>query len=65
MSEWEKLIPKPKSRFLQVKCPECGNEQIVFSHATIRVKCNVCGFVLTEPRGGKAKVKGEIIGVFE
>jgi len=32
MSEWEKLVPKPRSKFLRVKCPECGNEQIIFSH---------------------------------
>ncbi|HIE14518.1 TPA: 30S ribosomal protein S27e [Candidatus Bathyarchaeota archaeon] len=65
MSEWEKLIPKPKSRFLHVKCPECGNEQVIFSHATLRVKCNVCGGILAEPAGGKAKIYGEIVGVFE
>jgi len=65
MSEWEKLIPRPKSSFLKVKCPNCGNEQIIFSHAVNRVKCTVCGTVLAEPSGGKAIIKGEIIAVFE
>jgi small subunit ribosomal protein S27e len=65
MSEWEKLIPKPRSKFLRVKCPECGNEQILFSHATNKVKCNVCGTIVAEPAGGKAKIKGEIVAVFE
>jgi len=65
MSEWEKLVPKPRSKFLRVKCPECGNEQIIFSHASTRVLCNVCGALLAEPRGGKASVKGEIIAVLD
>jgi len=65
MSDWEKLIPKPRSKFLRVKCPECGNEQILFSHATTKVKCNICGTILAEPRGGKAKTKGEIVAVYE
>ena len=65
MTEWEKLIPKPRSSFLRVKCPKCGNEQIVFSHAVSKVNCNVCGAELVEPSGGRAKIKGEIVAVFE
>jgi len=65
MSDWEKLIPRPRSNFLRVKCVKCGNEQIVYSHAVNRVNCNVCGTELTEPRGGKAKIKGEILSFFE
>ncbi|MFQ5911175.1 MAG: hypothetical protein ACE5IJ_10745, partial [Thermoplasmata archaeon] len=33
MTELVKL-PKPESRFLQVRCPDCGNEQVVFDHAS-------------------------------
>jgi small subunit ribosomal protein S27e len=65
MSEWEKLIPKPRSSFLRVKCTKCGNEQIVYSNAVNRVSCNVCGTGLAEPSGGKAMIKGEIVGVLE
>ena len=61
MRKLRELIPKPESRFIKVKCPECGNEQTTFSAATMKVNCNVCGAVLTEPTGGKAKVKGEIL----
>jgi len=63
MSDISELIPRPKSRFLLVRCPECGKEQIVFSHAKMVVKCNSCGFVLAEPGGGKAKINGEILTV--
>jgi len=65
LSEWEKIIPKPRSRFLKVKCPDCGNEQIVFDHATTVVHCNICGATLAEPSGGKAKIKGDIVAVLE
>ncbi|MEM2107745.1 MAG: 30S ribosomal protein S27e [Candidatus Bathyarchaeia archaeon] len=65
MSEWDKLIPKPRSRFLRVKCLKCGNEQLAFSNATNKVVCNVCSAVLAEPSGGKAKIKGEIQSILE
>lgn len=65
MTEWEKLIPKPRSSFVRVKCSKCGNEQLVFGYSSSKVNCNVCGIELVEPSGGKAKIKGEIVTVFE
>ncbi len=65
MSEWEKVIPKPRSYFLRVKCPDCGNEQVVFSRAAVVVRCNICGTALAEPTGGKTKIKGEEVVVLE
>jgi small subunit ribosomal protein S27e len=65
VSEWEKLIPRPRSSFIRVKCLKCGNEQIVFGNAASKVVCNVCSTELAEPSGGKAKIKGEIVAVFE
>ena len=65
MSEWSKLIPKPKSVFLRVKCSKCGNEQLVFSNAVNKITCNVCGDTLAEPSGGRAKIKGDVQAVLE
>jgi small subunit ribosomal protein S27e len=65
MSEWEKLIPRPKSGFIRVKCLKCGNEQVLFNSAVNKVTCNVCGTELAEPRGGKAKIRGEVVAIFE
>ncbi len=56
-----KLFPKPKSFFLLVQCPECANKQLIFSHASIVVKCLVCGATLAEPSGGKAIIHGKIL----
>ena len=47
MSEWSKLIPKPRSVFLRVKCSKCGNEQLIFSNAVNKITCNVCGETLS------------------
>ena len=65
MTEWNKLIPKPRSNFLRVKCPKCENEQLLLSNATNKVTCNVCGEILAEPTGGRAKIKGQIQAVLE
>jgi small subunit ribosomal protein S27e len=65
MSDWERLIPRPRSSFVRVKCLKCGNEQIVFSNAVNKVNCNVCGIELAKPSSGKAKIKGETVAVFE
>lgn len=54
-------IPRPRSAFLLVKCTKCGNEQVVFSSATIDIQCGSCGSPLTERTGGRAKILGPII----
>jgi len=54
-------IPLPRSRFIVVKCPKCGNEQIVFDRAATRVRCQTCGTLVAEPTGGKAKILGSIV----
>ena len=56
-------VPYPTTKFLKVKCTSCNNEQIVFDSSKIVVKCNVCGEDLAQPRGGKAKILGEILEV--
>lgn len=65
MSNWSDTMPKPRSKFLRVRCPDCGNEQVIFDSATIIVKCNVCGRVLAEPSGGRAQIRGEVINIVE
>ena len=57
------LVPKPKSKFLEVVCPKCKNEQIIFNKASRAVKCVVCGNILAENTGGKAEIKAKIIKV--
>ena len=65
MSEWNKLIPKPRSVFLRVKCLKCSNEQLIFSNTTNAITCNVCGESLAQPTGGRAIINGDVQAVLE
>ncbi|MCS6769014.1 MAG: 30S ribosomal protein S27e [Candidatus Caldarchaeum sp.] len=51
---FEKSIPSPVSRFVQVVCNECGNRMTVFDSAKTTVRCSVCGAVVAKPTGGKS-----------
>ncbi len=57
------LIPYPKSRFLRVKCLNCGNQQIIFGCSATDVECLVCGKVLLQSTGGKARILTKILEV--
>ena len=52
-------IPKPSTKFMKVKCPGCGNEQVIFNSANRDVKCLACNKVLAESRGGRVKLKAK------
>ncbi len=56
------LIPEPKSKFLKINCKECGELQIVFSHASTSVSCNSCGNIIAKPTGAIAKIFGKHSG---
>lgn len=53
------------SKFVKVRCADCGNEQVVFSRPATEVACLVCDAVLARPRGGVGEFKAEIVGTFE
>ncbi len=54
-----------RSRFLRVKCNDCGNEQVIFGCAATNIKCLVCNKLLAEPTGGKVSVKTKILDVLD
>ena len=53
------------AKFVEVKCPDCSNTQIIFVKAATRVPCQACGSTLATPTGGKCSIKGEIVEVVE
>lgn len=55
-------IPAPRSKFINIKCQDCGNEQTAFDKPATQVKCHVCGATLIKPTGGKGEVRGELLG---
>ena len=54
------LIPTPRSSFQKIKCGECDEEQVVFSHNTTEVICNSCGNVLAMTTGSNSRIHGTI-----
>ena len=58
-------IPKPTSKFQKIDCRECGETQVVYSHASTPVTCNSCGNTIAEPTGSVAKISGKISGSVE
>ena len=59
----KELIPQPQSRFLRVKCLNCGNQQVVFGCSATDVECLVCGNTLLQSTGGKARILTKILEV--
>jgi small subunit ribosomal protein S27e len=56
---------KTRSRFLNVKCNDCGNEQVIFGASASNVKCLVCEKPLAKSTGGKTQVKTQILAVLD
>ena len=53
----KKLVQKPNSFFLDIKCKSCGNMTHTFSCAQSVIKCKGCGEILANPTGGKIELK--------
>uniref|UniRef100_A0A667HEA3 40S ribosomal protein S27 n=1 Tax=Lynx canadensis TaxID=61383 RepID=A0A667HEA3_LYNCA len=52
----KRLVQRPNSYFLDVKCPGCYKITTVLSHAQTVVLCVGCSTVLCHPTGGKARL---------
>ena len=55
-------VPEPSSKFQKIECGQCGEIQIVFSHASSSVTCNSCGNTISESTGSLAKINGKVSG---
>lgn len=49
-----------RSKFLKVRCPGCGQEQVLFDRASAVVKCLQCETTLAEPSGGRARLAPKV-----
>lgn len=58
-------MKETKSRFLKVKCNDCGNEQIIFGCSATDIRCLVCNKILAKSTGGKTSVKTQILAVLD
>lgn len=57
--------PRIQSRYIKLKCQDCGNEQPVFNKCQTIVTCLVCGASLSKPGGGIAEIKGDKLEVLD
>lgn len=57
-------LEEPDSKFLEVKCSECGNEQIIFNKPSTTVECENCATVLCKPSGGLGNVETNIQEIY-
>ncbi|HHN81434.1 MAG TPA: 30S ribosomal protein S27e [Methanomicrobia archaeon] len=55
----------PTSKFVKIKCDDCGNEQVVFSKPASSVRCLVCGKTVIECTGGLGEFKSKIVAELE
>ena len=63
----EKVMKKLKgkgNKFIKIKCPECGSEQITYTKGSSAVNCNICGSELAKPTGGSIMTNCEITEEF-
>ncbi len=58
-------IPEPTGKFQKVNCNECGEMQVLYTHASSQVTCNSCGNIISKPTGSLANILGKISGSAE
>ena len=49
------------STYYRVKCPKCGEVNIVYSHVSTKVHCKKCGELIAEPTGGRSAIYGKVV----
>lgn len=58
------LVPKPRTKFIRVKCSGCGSEQTIFSAASTNVKCLACNQEMAKSGASKIQIRTKIISVY-
>ena len=61
MKRGREPIPKVRSEFMLVKCPDCDEERILFSNSAKDVGCRGCGRTLAASKGGKSVVLATLV----
>ena len=53
----KKLVQRPNSHFIDIKCKVCKTINHTFTHARSEIKCKKCSELLATPTGGKLSLK--------
>lgn len=49
--------------FVKVRCSDCDNEKVIYSHASSEVNCEICGKNLAAPGSGKAEINTKVLEI--
>ncbi|MCX8158914.1 MAG: 30S ribosomal protein S27e [Candidatus Pacearchaeota archaeon] len=53
-------IKQITSKFLEIFCPRCKKQKIVFGKSSTKVKCEKCNYLLLKTSGGKSKIRAKV-----
>ncbi|KAL4454418.1 hypothetical protein ABPG73_001810 [Tetrahymena malaccensis] len=56
-NKFKRLIQAPNSYFMDIKCAQCQNIQMIFSNAQSTIVCEKCSAILCKPTGGKVQIQ--------
>lgn len=56
----KRLIPQNNSHFLYLRCKSCDIIILAYSHSQTRRMCPGCNMVMLVPKGGKARIEGDV-----
>ncbi|CAJ1060501.1 S ribosomal protein S27-like [Xyrichtys novacula] len=60
----KRLVQRPNSYFMDVKCTGCYKITTIFSHAQTAVPCGGCSLILCQPGGGKCRLTPDMLDFF-
>ncbi len=49
------------NKFIKIKCPDCGNEQVTYTKISSQVACFICGNTIARPTGGTLETTSEVV----
>ena len=55
-------ISTSRGCFVEIRCEDCSNTQVIFSKPSTEIRCLVCNTELATPTGGIAKFIGTVLG---
>ena len=56
-----KARKETKTSFIKIRCNKCENEQNIFNTASSKINCLVCGELMAESTGGRAKIHAKYL----
>lgn len=59
------MVPKPRSKFISIQCPNCSEKRVIFTYTTTDVYCKSCAELVAKKTGAKADILGKVVSVLD